>query len=248
MNMAHWAVGLIVAVISAVAWRRNRYPGGWQPAFGRSYAPERRELARARRRLARRAVGAWAARVSLQLQLGAAEGERRSRIDTARRSLDEALRPGTGQVVSQLGALVLREHALSIGGDVHLPLTGLTVQIHVGIRSHHLTAVEGNGQVHHVPLDRDEHEENAVYAFAALIANTVLHDAAFRATRDTRVARARQRLADAEADTGREEAVQAELDQLIEEQRLDPERVAALARLKAACRRWETRTGRLPTR
>ncbi|MFG2339753.1 hypothetical protein [Streptomyces yangpuensis] len=162
MEVLQWGVRALIVVAVLVGRRRYRYPGGWGPAFSRAYAPERRELARARRRLTARAVQAWLQRTAVQLRLSSARAAHRRRVTAAEQALREARNPGSGPVVGHLGTLVLRRHTLSIGEDEELTLAGLTVRIHHGPKSHHLIVTEADGHVHHIPLSQSEHKEDAV--------------------------------------------------------------------------------------
>lgn len=248
MEVLQWGVRALIVVAVLVGWHRYRYPGGWGPAFSRTYAPERRELARARRRLTARAVQAWCQRTAVQLRLSSAQAARRRRVTAAEQALREAQDPGSGPVVGKLGTLVLHQHALSIGEEEELPLAGLTVRIHHGLKSHHLIVTEGDGHARHLPLSQSEHEENAVHAFVTLVTNTARLDAVFQASVEDHVKAARAALAEAEGDTAEEDAVRTELHDITQQHELDPEQAAALARLKAARQKWKDVTGRLPAR
>ncbi|MFD9419473.1 hypothetical protein [Streptomyces goshikiensis] len=248
MEVLQWGVRALIVVAVFVGWQRYRYPGGWGPAFSRTFAPERRELAQARRRLTARAVQAWFWRTAVQLRLSSAQAAHRRRVTAAEQALHEAQSPGSGPVVGNLGALILHRHTLSIGEDEELPLAGLTVRIHHGSKSHHLIVTEADGHVYHVPLSQSEHEENAVHAFVTLITNAARLDAVFQASREDRVKAAQAALTEAEADTTQEDAVRTELRDIIQQHQLDPEKAAALARLKAARQKWKDVTGRLPAR
>lgn len=248
MEVLQWGVRALIVVALLVGWHRYRYPGGWGPAFSRTYAPERRELARARRRLTARAVQAWFQRTAVQLRLSSAQAARRRRVTAAEQALREAQNPGNGPVVGSLGTLVLHRHALSIGDEEELSLAGLRVRIHHGPKSHHLIVTGADGLVRHLPLPQSEHEENAVHAFVTLIANTARLHAVFEAGAEDRVQAARAALAEAEGDTAEEDAVRTELDDITRQHQLDPEQAAALARLKAARQKWKDVTGRLPAR
>ncbi|MFI5982427.1 hypothetical protein ACIBEA_16285 [Streptomyces sp. NPDC051555] len=248
MEFLRWGVRALIGVVVLVVWHRCRYPGGWGPAFGRAYATERRELARARRRLTSRAVRGWYEQTVLRVRLDSAQTARRRRVSSARQTLQEARDPGRGPVLGRLGALVLHRHALLIGESEELPLVGLVVRIHHGSKSHHLIVTEADSHVHHVPLSQIEYEENAVHSFVTLITNAARRDSAFQAGLDDRVEAAQTALAVAEADSAREDAVRSELEDVKRQQRSDPEQAAALARLKAARQKWKDATGRLPTR
>ncbi|KPI29817.1 hypothetical protein OV450_7268 [Actinobacteria bacterium OV450] len=246
MEVLQWGVRALIVVAVLVGWHRYRYPGGWGPAFSRTYSPQRRELARARRNLTARAVQAWFQRTAVQLRLNSAQAAHRRRVTVAEHALREAQNPGSGPVVDDLGTLVLRRHTLSIGEDEELPLAGLTVRIHHGPKSHHLIVTEADGHVHHVPLSQSEHEENAVHAFVTRVTNAARRDAVFQAGLEDRVAAARAALAEAEGDTTHEDAVRTELHDMTQQHQLDPDQAAALARLKAARQKWKEVTGRLP--
>ncbi|MFJ9793946.1 hypothetical protein [Streptomyces globosus] len=237
---------LIVIAIS-VGWRRYRYPGGWGFAFSPAYAAERTGLARARRELAWRAVRDWGRRTALEVRLDSARAAHLRSVALAQAALREAEDPGSGPIEGELGCLVVRRHTLAAGDDLIVPLGGLRVGIREGSKSHHLTVVEADGRIHHVPLSREEYEENAVHALVALIENCVLREKAFLGTQADRIKAARARLAEAEADTAHQDSVRAEIERGARQRRHDPEEAAALARLKAARQRWQDLTGRLPT-
>ncbi|WP_328864078.1 hypothetical protein [Streptomyces virginiae] len=248
MEILQWGVRALIVVAVLVGRHHYRYPGGWGPAFSRTYAPERRELAQARRRLTARAVQAWFQRTAVQLRLSSAQAAHRRRVTAAEQALREAQNPGSGPVVGDLGTLILHQHTLSIGEDEELPLAGLTVRIHHGSKSHHLIVTEADGHVHHVPLSQSEHEENAVHAFVTLITNAARRDAVFQACLEDRVKAAQAALTEAEGDTTQEDAVRTELHDITQQHQLDPEQAVALARLKAARQKWKDVTGRLPAR
>ncbi|WP_406179432.1 hypothetical protein [Streptomyces sp. NBC_01006] len=245
VEVVRWIVWALIAAAVLICLHHYRYPGGWGPAFSREHAARRRNLARARRHLARRAVWAWGQRALVQARLHSAQSAHRQSVAAAKLSLRQAREPGLGVKVGELGPLVLHEHVL-LRGEEQLPLASLEVKPHHDVRNHHLILVQDDGSVHHVSLARTEHEEDAVFAFVALLTSAVLRENAFLSGQGKRIARAEERLARIEADTSAQDGVRTELDRLVEEQRLDPEQAAALARLKACRQDWHEHTGRMP--
>ncbi|MEF2529765.1 MULTISPECIES: hypothetical protein [Streptomyces] len=246
MEIVRWGLRVVILVAILVGRQRYRYPGGWSFAFSPAYAAERACLARARRELAWRAVRDWGRRTALEVRLNSARAAHRRSVAQAQAALREAEDPGSGPIEGELGCLVVRRHTLAVGDDLVVPLEGLRVGIREGSKSHHLTVVEADGRIHHVPLPREEYEENAVHAFVALIENSVLREKAFLSTQADRIETARARLAKTESDTAHQDSVRAEIQRVARQRRLDPEQAAALARLKAARQKWQDLTGRLP--
>jgi chromosome segregation ATPase len=228
-----------------VGWRLYSYPGGWTFAFGKKHTAERQGLSQARQQVrelerdVRRELSAAQARVE------SAKTQRQQRIRAAERQLGELRQPGRGELVGQLGELVLHRHALLVTAE-EIPLAGLQVRFEQGRQKGHVYVTESEGKVRYVEYPHALHEEGVVRRFTVRIENTVAEENAFRKNRRSRIKDLESELQQAQADTAPYEAARLQLAQLNERQRQDGRLTAARSELEAAHERWQALSGHRP--
>ncbi|RKE16817.1 hypothetical protein [Streptomyces sp. TLI_171] len=239
----------VAAVLAALVWWTDRYPGGWRFAFHRQHADDRARLRTKRgnlRRLEHEAAGRLAA---LRAAVDAERSAYRSRIARAERRLEMLRAPGRGTLHSTMGPVQLHEHRLVVftGGATHeYPLEEIAVRCERADGTGHLHLVLPDGRQQALDFPEEEYDPTELTQFAARTHDAIA--AAKRATplRLADIPRAEVELAEAVADTtGHEQALE-RLEQGKAEEAADTKIPAARRALDEELDRWHKITGTRP--
>ncbi|MFF7214787.1 hypothetical protein ACFZAU_30305 [Streptomyces sp. NPDC008238] len=247
MGIAGMTLTVLVLVLAGAGRRLHRYPGGWRFALCGRHDTERNTLDRARRAVRTLRRGARRELARARARVARADRAHRRRVDDAERHLERLRRPGRGTYLATLGKVRLHEHMMVVAGPETkvLPLDGLDVRFeHSSIGSHlYLRRPDG---VHLESYPPGEQDEDGVRRFSVRIENAVAKEKAFLTALATKVRRAEDDLKAARADTGPVRDARRHLDLVADRRRRDPALAEALADLEAARDRWQALTGRRP--
>ncbi|MCC9312261.1 hypothetical protein LN042_35250 [Kitasatospora sp. RB6PN24] len=243
------AIGVLLVVLvgggSAVATRLRRYPGGLAYAFGAAFAPERRQLAAARRTVRQLRHDANRELMGARNDVRGARARHRYELELATRRVEQLRDPGRGALLGRLGVVALHQHAVMVSTE-ELPLAGLTVRFERIDRQYCLHFAVPGGGVHRQVFERALHAEEEVRRFGNRVVNAVAEENARLKRRNQLVAAAEAELRAVEQRTAPQRSARDRLAGLTVRQDVDQRLAEAVKALDDARARWRSRTGRMP--